>query len=92
MIIRLIREILSWQNPEDPHSPLTTTRVSGLILFVNLVLYGFYGVLAAVVVYLVVEWFGLSPGWMFAPMLVSVVIGLRKAAFAVQDYWSNYGQ
>lgn len=91
MIIRLIQNILSQQDPAEAHTLVTRVVVSGIIVFINLVLYGFYGVLAAVGVYLVVEWGGWPVEWLLAPMVVALLIGLRKAIQAVGDYWQNYG-
>ena len=91
MIIRLIQNILSRQNPEEAHTLVTRVVVSAIIVFVNLVLYGFYGVIAAVFVYLVVEWGRWPPEWVFAPLVVGFLIALRKASHAVRDYWENYG-
>ncbi|MEE2732865.1 MAG: hypothetical protein VYA55_18745 [Pseudomonadota bacterium] len=91
MIIRLIQNLLSRQDPQQAHTLLTRMVVSGILLFVNLVLAGFYGVLAATAVYLVVEWGGFSTTWVMAPIAVALLVGLRKGLLAIQDYWQGYG-
>jgi len=91
MIIKIIEDILSTQDPEQPHTYVTRLLVSGIIVFVNLVLYGFYGVMSAVLVYLGVSWFELNREWALIPLVVALIIGLWKGGLALSDYWKNYG-
>ena len=91
MIIKIIKDILSTQDPEQPHTYVTRLLVSGIIVFVNLVLYGFYGVMSAVLVYLAVSWFDLNREWVLIPVVVALIIGLWKGGLALSDYWKNYG-
>lgn len=90
--MRLIADLLSMQDPEQPHTPLTRAIMSLIILFSNLVYAGFYGVLCAVGVYLLgVELMGLDLRWMYAPIGIAIVVGLKSAAGRLRDYWQNCG-
>lgn len=90
--MRLIAEILSLQDPAKPHTLLTRTVVSAIIVGANLVYAGFFGVIAAVAVYLMgVELMNADPRWALAPLGLAIVVGLRKSAVSLTDYWRNYG-
>lgn len=84
--------MLSGQDPDAPHSLLTRLVISAIIVFAQLVLYGFYGVMAGVVVYLLgVELAGVSLRWLYLPMAVALILALRGAARMVSDYWRHHG-
>jgi hypothetical protein len=91
-VIELLTRLLALQDLNRPHTLLTRTLVSGIIMAGALVLHGFYGVVGGVVVYLIgVEGFSLPRNWMFAPLAVTLVTGLWSGARAVGDYWRNFG-
>ena len=90
---RLVTQLLARQGPDAPHSPLTRLVISAIIVFAQVVLYGFYGVMGAVVMYLLgVELGGLSLRWVYLPIGVALVIALWGAARMLGDYWRNYGR
>ena len=90
-MLDLIKDYLSRQDPNQPHNPVTRLLVSGLTLFAYFVLYGFYGLVFTVLVYLGISWFGLSSKWVLAALAVAVLSALWKSLYAVADYWQNYG-
>lgn len=91
-MLGILSDLLSRQDPNAKHSVLTRVLVCGVILAAYTILYGFYGLVAAVVVYLVgVELMGLTFGWVLLPLLVSVLIGIWKGACGIRDYLANYG-
>ena len=66
--------------------------VSAIIVFAMAVLYGFYGVIGAVVFYLLgVELAGLALRWLYLPIVIALIFGFRRAATMLVDYWRNYG-
>ena len=66
--------------------------ISGIIIFANLVYCGFFGVLAAVAVYLSgVELVGLDLRWLYAPIVISIGIALTHSVRNLTDYWRNHG-
>lgn len=88
----LIKGLLARQDQTQPHTLLTRLIVSFCICLACVVLHGFYGLLAAIVVYLVgVEIMGLPLQWMFYPFIVSLLSGFWKALLNIRDYWRNYG-
>lgn len=90
--MRLVSHLLSMQDPEQPHTLLTRVIVSLIILFASLVYAGFFGLLCAVAVYLLgVELTGLDVRWMYAPIGIAIVFGLKSAAGSLRDYWQNHG-
>ena len=92
MITRLVADLLGAQDPDKPHTLLTRILVSLIIVATNLVYYGFFGVLGLVAVYLVgVELIGLDLRWIFAPVGIAIVIGLKQSHGGLIDYWSHYG-
>lgn len=91
-MIALLQNLLARQDPAAKHSLLTRCIVTVLIVISCIVLPCFFGVVAAVIVYLLgVELLGLPIVWMFLPLPVSLMYGLWKAWSAVGDYWENYG-
>ncbi len=92
MVIRLVEILLAKQDPKQPHTLLTRLGISFCICFANIVLYGFYGLIAAVVVYLFgVEWMGLPMRSMYYPFLIGLLVGCWVSAKNVGNYWKNYG-
>jgi hypothetical protein len=90
--VKLVAELLNLQDPDKPHTLLTRLLISLIILFASLVYTLFFGVLAAVATYLVgVELMGLDLRWMYAPIVIAILIGLKDAASLLTDYWRNYG-
>jgi len=91
--MKLVAELLKHQDPDQPHTPLTRVLITLIILFASLVYTLFFGVLAAVVVYLVgVELMGLDLRWMYAPIVLAILAGLKDAVTLSKDYWRNYGR
>lgn len=91
-MLRMLSDLLSRQDPSAEHSLLTRVLVCSIILVAFTILYGFYGLIAAVIVYLVgVELMGLPLLWMFAPLLFAALIGIWKGASGIRDYLRNYG-
>lgn len=91
-MLRVLENLLARQDPAEKHTLLTRAIVTVLLALVAMVLPGFYGVMAAILVYLLgVELLGLSVSWMFLPLALSLLFGLWKARAAVGDYWENYG-
>ena len=90
--MKLLYQLLSLQDPTQTHTWLTRALVSGIILFANIVLYGFFGVMGAVVVYLIgVEGLGLKRDWILLPVVVALLTGLWRSIPMLGDYWRNYG-
>ena len=90
--MRLIAEILNMQDPAKPHTLLTRSIVSLIIVGTSIVYAGFFGVIAAVAVYLFgVELMGLHLRWLWAPIGLSLVFALRNSIVLLADYWRNYG-
>ena len=91
-IERLVRRLLEHQDPTARHSWLTRIVVSVIIVFSYCVLYGTYGVIGSVALYLLgVELAGLDLDWMFLPFWVMIAYGLWKSFKALADYWLRYG-
>lgn len=91
-MVNLLEYLLSRQDPNQPHTLLTRIIVSICISLAYIIWCGFYGVIAAVAVYLLgVELMGLPLQWMFYPFALSLFIGAWKSLHAVRDYWLNYG-
>ena len=91
-ITRIVARGLAAQDPDAPHSLLTRLLVSAIIVFAMVVLYGFYGVIGAVVVYLIgVELAGLDLRWLYLPIVFALLLALRRAAGMLADYWGNFG-
>jgi hypothetical protein len=91
-MISLLADLLSRQDPKQPHSLLTRTIVSLCICLAHIVLHGFYGLCAAIVVYLLgVELLGLPQRWAFYPFFLGLLTGSWKSFRQVRDYWQNYG-
>lgn len=90
--MRLVTDLLRMQDPEQPHTLLTRVIVTLIILFASLVYAGFLGLLCAVGVYLLgVELMGLDVRWVYAPIVIAIVVGLTNAAGSLRDYWRNQG-
>ena len=90
--MRLIAELLSRQDPAKQHTLLTRIIVSLIILFASLVYAGFFGVMGAVVVYLLfVELQGVALHWALSPIGLALIFGLRSALKDLLDYWRNHG-
>ena len=91
-MIGIVKELLSKQDPSRPHTLLTRLTVSSCICFAFIVLYGFYGLIAAVVVYLFgVELMGLPTKWMYYPFVIGLLLGCWHSVRGIRDYWRNYG-
>lgn len=89
---KLIADLLALQDPEKPHTLLTRVVVSLIILSTGVVFAGFFGVLGAVVVYLFgVELMGIDQQWMFAPVGIALIVGLKNSLGCLTDYWRHYG-
>ena len=58
----------------------------------NLIYAGFFGVLGAVVFYLLfVELMGMALHWFLAPIGLALAIGLKNGVKGLVDYWRNFG-
>jgi len=91
-VLNLLGRYLASQDPDKTHTPLTRLLVSLIILFTNLVLYGFWGLIATVVMYLVgAELIGMEPVWSLLPLALAIAIGCWFGIRSVVDYWQNYG-
>ena len=91
-MISLLGDLLSKQDQEQPHTPLTRLIVSFFICVAYIVLYGFYGLFASVVVYLLgVEIMGLPLQTMFYPFILGLLSGCWKSFLSLRDYWKNFG-
>lgn len=89
---RLIANLLARQDPSQPHSLLTRLLVSSIIIFAMLVYAGFFGVMTAVVVYLLmVELMSMPIEWIYAPVVIALAIGLWNSLKMLKDYWTHYG-
>ena len=92
MITRLIADLLGAQDPDKPHTLLTRILVSLIIVATNLVYFGFFGVVGLVAVYLIgVELMGVDRRWIFAPVGLAIIVGLKKSYGGLTDYWRHYG-
>ena len=90
--VKLVADLLKLQDPDKAHTLLTRFLISLIILFAGPVYMLFFGVLAAVAIYLVgVELMGLDLRWMYAPIVIATLFGLKDAASLLADYWRNYG-
>ncbi len=90
--MRLIADLLSMQDPAKPHTLLTRAIVSAIIVGSNLVYAGFFGVLGAVAVYLIgIELMSADLRWMYAPVGLSFLVGLRMSMRSLADYWRRHG-
>ena len=90
--MRLLADLLSLQDPEKPHTYLTRAIVSMIIVVTSLIYTGFFGVIGAVGVYLIgIELIDMDQGWMYAPLGLAFIIGLRSGLKGLVDYWRNYG-
>jgi hypothetical protein len=91
-MIRLLSDLLSRQDLTKPHTLLTRLIASFCICLAWVVLHGFYGLLASVVVYLLgVEIMGLPLQTMFYPFMIGLLSGCWKSILSLRDYWGNYG-
>lgn len=92
LTMRLISDLLALQDPAKQHTLLTRVLISAIIVFYNVVYYGFFGVMAAVVVYLLgVEILGLRLVWVTVTVIIALSIGLWRSMPMLADYWRNYG-
>ncbi len=90
--MKLIVELLNMQDPAKPHTLLTRSIVSLIIVGTSIVYSGFFGVIGAVVVYLfAVELIGAHLRWALVPVGLALVVGLRNGVVSLVDYWRNYG-
>lgn len=88
----IVGRVLATQDPDAPHTIVTRLVISGIILFANAVLYGFYGVIGSVLLYLFgVELAGMSLRWLYLPLAVALVMSLAGSRRMLRDYWRNYG-
>ena len=92
-MISLLKDLLSKQDQTQPHTLLTRLIVSFCICLAYIVLHGFYGLLAAIVVYLFgVELMGLPLQCMFYPFILGLLSGCWKSFLNLRDYWKSYGR
>jgi hypothetical protein len=85
-MLRLIADLLSMQDPANPHTLLTRAVVSAIIVGTDLVYAGFFGVFGAVGVYLIgIELMGIHPRWMFAPVGLAILVGLKSSLGNLRD-------
>lgn len=90
--MKLIAELLSLQDPAQPHTLLTRVIISLIIVGVSLVYAGFFGVLGSVAVYLIgVELMNLNIRWMFAPVGLALILGTKCAIGHLLTYWRDPG-
>ena len=90
--MKLIADLLSLQDPAKPHTLLTRVLVSLIIVGASLVYAGFFGVMGAVVVYLLfVELLDAALHWALAPIGLALLIGLKNSVGSLKDYWQNHG-
>lgn len=91
--MKLIVDLLSMQDPAKPHSLLTRVTVSVIILGISLVYAGFFGLIGAIAVYLlVVELLGVALQWALVPVGLALVVGLKNGVRGLVDYWRNFGR
>lgn len=91
-MIRYLEALLSMQDPTQPHTLLTRLVVSFCVCLVCIVLYGFYGLIAAIVVYLFgVELMGLPANWALYSFMIGLLIGCWNSILSIRDYWKGYG-
>ena len=91
-MISLLEDLLAKQDPAVRHTLLTRLVISACICLACIVLYGFYGLLAAIAVYLIgVELMDAPLNWMFYPFILGLLIGGWKSLLGLRDYWRNYG-
>lgn len=89
---RVITQLLAHQDPNARHTWLTRLVVSAIIIFASVVLYGAYGIMAALGVFFIFVGFaGMHFLWAFVPVAIGVLYGLAKAGGALWDYWTNHG-
>jgi hypothetical protein len=92
-MISLLSDLLSKQDQTQPHTLLTRLIVGLCICLGYIVLYGFYGLLASIVVYLLgVEIMDLPRQTMFYPFILGLLSGCWKSFLGLRDYWRNYGR
>lgn len=90
--MKLIYRLNSLQDPTQPHTLLTRALVSGIILFANAVLYGFFGVIAAVVLYLIgIKLLGIVKDWLLLSLVLTLIFGFWRSLSMLADSWRNYG-
>ncbi|MEM7500681.1 MAG: hypothetical protein AAF417_01505 [Pseudomonadota bacterium] len=90
--MKLTEHLLSKQDPATKHTPVTRTIVSLVILGAHLVYTGFFGVLGAIAVYLLlVELLGVALEWTLGPLGLALIVGLKQGFQSLLDYWRNYG-
>ena len=90
--MKLVADLLSMQDPERPHTLLTRFIVSFIIVVTSVIYTGFFGVLGLVAVYLIgVELMNLDLRWIFAPVGLSIIVGLKQSYSGLVDYWQRYG-
>ena len=91
-MISLLRDLLSKQDQSQPHTLLTRLIVSFCICLAYIVLHGFYGLLASVVVYLLgVEIMGFPLQAIYYPFILGLLSGCWKSFLSLREYWGNYG-
>ncbi len=92
-MLNLIADLLSKQDPTRPHTLLTRLLVSFCIGAAYIVLYGVYGLFAAIAVYLFgVELMSFPLQWMYYPFILGLLVGCWKSFLGISDYWKNYGR
>ena len=90
--MKLIADLLSMQDPEKPHTVLTRVIVSLIIIVTSVIYTGFFGVLGLVAVYLFgVELMNMDTRWIYAPVGVAMIAGLKQSYSGLLDYWQHYG-
>ena len=90
--MKLIADLLSLQDPAKPHTVLTRAIVSLIIVGINLVYAGFFGMLGAIAAYLlIVELLDKALQWALVPLGFALVVGLKNGLGGLVDYWRNFG-
>lgn len=90
--MKLIADLLRMQDPDKPHTLVTRVIVSLIIVGINLVYAGFFGVLGAVAVYLLfVELVGVTLQWALAPVGLALIVAMKNSFDGLADYWRNFG-
>lgn len=91
-MIGIVEQLLSKQDPDRPHTLLTRVLATFCICVAYIVLYGFYGLVGAIVIYLAgVELMGWPTNWMFCSFYLGVLLGCASAFASVRDYWKGFG-
>jgi hypothetical protein len=90
--MRLILQLLAHQDPDSPHTLLTRTIISAIIVLASMIHAGFFGVLGIVDVYLLgVDLLDMNPRWLYAPLTLALLFGIRNSYGELLKYWRHFG-